>query len=139
MIEFHLDPRSGVAPYLQLVQQVRQALLLGLLSEGDRLPTVKQVVAKVAINPNTVLKAYRELERDGLVAPKPGVGTFVTRTLGEASLSEHGPLRRELEAWLGKARAAGLTEAGIEALFHTTFRETTFGQTTFRETTEEER
>ena len=124
MIEFHLDPRSGVAPYLQIVQQVRQALLLGLLSEGDRLPTVKQVVAKVAINPNTVLKAYRDLEREGLVAPKPGVGTFVTKTLGQASLAEHEPLRRDLEAWLAKARAAGLTDAGIDALFQSTFRTT---------------
>ncbi len=124
MIEFHLDPRSGVAPYLQIVQQVRQALLLGLLSEGDQLPTVKQVVSKVAINPNTVLKAYRDLEREGLVTPKPGVGTFVTRTLGQASLTEHGPLRRELAAWLGRARDAGLAEAEIEALFTSTFRST---------------
>ena len=124
MIEFHLDPRSGVAPYLQIVQQVRQALLLGLLSEGDKLPTVKQVVAKVAINPNTVLKAYRDLERQGLVSPKPGVGTFVTRSLAPASLSDHEPLRQDLRAWLTKARDAGLTEAGIEALFHTTFRDT---------------
>jgi DNA-binding transcriptional regulator YhcF (GntR family) len=124
VIEFHLDPRSGVAPYLQIVQQVRRALLLGLLAEGDRLPTVKQVVARVAINPNTVLKAYRELEREGLVAPKPGVGTFITRTLGEASLTEHEPLRRDLEVWLKRARSAGLTDAGIEALFHSTFRDT---------------
>ena len=82
MIEFHLDARSGVSPYLQLVQQVRQALRLGLLREGDQLPTVKDVVAQLAINPNTVLKAYRELEHDGLVAARPGVGTFVTRDPG---------------------------------------------------------
>ena len=124
MIEFHLDPRSGVAPYLQIVQQVRQALLLGLLSEGDQLPTVKQVVAKVAINPNTVLKAYRDLEREGLVAAKPGVGTFVTRTLSQASLTEHEPLRNDLAVWLKRARAAGLTEPEIEALFTSTFRAT---------------
>ena len=123
MIEFHLDPRSGVAPYLQIVQQVRRALLLGLLVEGDRLPTVKQVVAKVAINPNTVLKAYRDLEREGLVAPKPGVGTFVTKTLAQASPDEHEPLRRQLRQWLDQARAAGLSDAGIEALFHSTFRD----------------
>ncbi|HEV2640655.1 MAG TPA: GntR family transcriptional regulator [Actinocrinis sp.] len=123
MIDFHLDARSGVAPYLQIVGQVRQALLLGLLSEGDKLPTVKEVVAKVAINPNTVSKAYRELEHQGLVAAKTGVGTFVTRTLGQASLAEHGPLQQELRGWLAKARAAGLTEPGIEAMFHSTFRE----------------
>jgi GntR family transcriptional regulator len=123
VIEFRLDPRSGVAPYLQIVQQVRQALLLGLLSEGDRLPTVKQVVATVTINPNTVLKAYRELEIEGLVSPRPGAGTFVTKTLAQTSITEHEPLRRELEAWLDKARAAGLTEAAIDALIRTTVRD----------------
>ena len=124
MIEFHLDPRTGVAPYLQIVGQVRQALLLGLLSEGDKLPTVKEVVAKVVINPNTVSKAYRELEHQGLAAAKPGVGTFITRSLGQASLAEHGPLQEELRAWLAKARAAGLTEPGIEAMLTSTFRAT---------------
>jgi GntR family transcriptional regulator len=122
VIEFHLDARSGVAPYMQLIQQVRQAMRLGLLSEGDQLPTVKEVVAKVAINPNTVLKAYRELEYEGLVAPRPGVGTFVTRTLSDASLAAHGPVREELQRWLAKARQAGLAEESIEALFLSTFR-----------------
>jgi GntR family transcriptional regulator len=105
------------------VRQVRQALLLGLLAEGDQLPTVKEVVAKVAINPNTVSKAYRELEYEGLAAAKPGVGTFIIRSLGDASLAEHGPLQDELRAWLAKARAAGLTEAGIEALIQRTYGE----------------
>ena len=122
MIEFHLDSRSGVSPYLQVVHQVRQALRLGLLREGDQLPTVKEVVARLAINPNTVLKAYRELEHAGLVAARPGVGTFVTKTLSDASLSSHGPLRRDLQRWLIKARAAGLDDESIEALFRDTFR-----------------
>jgi GntR family transcriptional regulator len=122
VIEFHLDGRSGVAPYMQLIQQVRQAMRLGLLGEGDQLPTVKDVVSKVAINPNTVLKAYRELEYEGLVSARPGVGTFVTRTLTDDSLAAHGPLREELRAWLAKARAAGLDNESIEALFVTTFR-----------------
>jgi DNA-binding transcriptional regulator YhcF (GntR family) len=123
VIDFHLDTHSGVAPYLQIVAQVRQALLLGLLSAGDKLPTVKEVVGKVAINPNTVSKAYRELEHQGLVAAKTGVGTFITRSLGQASLAEHGPLQQELRAWLGKARAAGLTEPGIDAMIQNTRRE----------------
>jgi len=122
VIEFHLDGRSGVAPYMQLIQQVRQAMRLGLLAEGDQLPTVKDVVAKVAINPNTVLKAYRELEYEGLVAARPGVGTFVTRSLTDASLAAHGPLRVELKVWLARARAAGLDDESIQALFVTTFR-----------------
>ncbi|HEX9035318.1 MAG TPA: GntR family transcriptional regulator [Streptosporangiaceae bacterium] len=122
MIEFHLDARSGVSPYLQLIHQVRQALRLGLLSEGDQLPTVKDVVGRLAINPNTVLKAYRELEYEGLVAARAGVGTFVTRSLAGSSLAAHGPLRADLEGWLAKARAAGLDEESIEALFLSTFR-----------------
>src|SRR3954465_13035549 len=122
MIEFHLDTRSGVSPYMQLIQQVRQAMRLGLLAEGDRLPTVKDVVAKIAINPNTVLKAYRELEYEGLVTPRPGVGTFVTGSLGDGSFAAHGPLRRELRRWLTSARAAGLDEESIEALFQDTLR-----------------
>jgi GntR family transcriptional regulator len=122
VIEFHLDGRSGVAPYMQLIQQVRQAMRLGLLAEGDQLPTVKDVVARVAINPNTVLKAYRELEYEDLVTARPGVGTFVTRTLTDDSLAAHAPLRDELRAWLARARAAGLDAESIEALFVTTFR-----------------
>ena len=122
MIEFHLDARSGVAPYLQLIHQVRQALRLGLLREGDQLPTVKDVVGRLAINPNTVLKAYRELEYEGLVSARPGIGTFVTRTLSDNSLAALGPLRRELQRWLGKARRTGLDDESIEALFLNTFR-----------------
>ncbi|WP_066364618.1 GntR family transcriptional regulator [Herbidospora mongoliensis] len=123
MIEFHLDGRSGVSSYLQLVQQVRQAMRLGLLREGDQLPTVKEVVAQLAINPNTVLKAYRELEHEGLAAARPGVGTFITKSLTNPSLvAAHGPLRQDLRRWLAKARKAGLDDESIEALFMTTFR-----------------
>jgi GntR family transcriptional regulator len=122
MIEFHLDGRSGVSPYQQIVQQVRNALRLGLLREGDQLPTVKDVVAALAINPNTVLKAYRELEHEALVQARPGRGTFVTRTLTDNTLAAHGPLRQDLRRWLAKARKAGLDEESIEALFLTTFR-----------------
>jgi GntR family transcriptional regulator len=117
VIEFHLDARSGVAPYQQVVQQVRHALRLGLIEVGDQLPTVKEVVASLAINPNTVLKAYKELENLGLAAARPGIGTFVTRTLRDDSLAAHGPLRQDLQHWLSKARRAGLDEESIEALF----------------------
>src|SRR4051812_28125685 len=122
VIEFHLEGGSGLSPYQQLVQQVRHALRLGLLSPGDQLPKVKDVVARLAINPNTVLKAYRELEHDGLVRARPGVGTFVTRTLTTSTLAAHEPLRRDLQRWLTEAREAGLDDESIEALFLTTFR-----------------
>ena len=122
MIEFHLDARSGVAPYRQLIHQVRQALRLGLLHQGDQLPKVKDVVAGLAINPNTVLKAYRELEYEGLVAARPGIGTFVTGTLDGGPLAAHEPLRRDLQRWVARARRAGLDDESIEALFDSTFR-----------------
>jgi GntR family transcriptional regulator len=111
-----------VSPYLQLVHQVRHALRLGLLVEGDQLPTVKEVAAHLAINPNTVLKAYRELEYQGLIAVRAGIGTFVAKTLSDASLAAHGALRRELLAWIQKARRAGLDDESIEALFRDAFR-----------------
>lgn len=122
MIEFYLDNRSGVAPYLQIVRQVRHALRLGMLREGDQLPTVKEVVGTLAINPNTVLKAYKELEHAGLVGARPGVGTFVKRSLGDPSLTAQRPLRQELTRWLAKARREGLDDESIEALFRDTFR-----------------
>jgi GntR family transcriptional regulator len=122
VIEFHLDSRSGVAPYLQLIQQVRQALRLGLLREGDQLPTVKDVSGSLAINPNTVLKAYRVLEYEGLAAARPGVGTFVTMTLTSDSIAAYTELSRDLEGWIGRARAAGLDDESIGAIFQRTIR-----------------
>ena len=121
MIEFHLDARSGVPPYQQVVQQVRHALRLGLLDVGDQLPTVKEVVASLAINPNTVLKAYKELEHAGLVAARAGVGTFVTGTLRDASFAAQGPLRQSLQRWLGQARRAGRTRRASRRCSATSF------------------
>jgi GntR family transcriptional regulator len=116
-LEFHLDNRSGVPPYLQLVQQVKQALRLGFLQPGDQIPTMREVVSRLAINPNTVFKAYRELEREDLVESRPGQGTFVTRSLAGASIASHQVLREQLVQWLQAAEAAGLDEESIRALF----------------------
>jgi DNA-binding transcriptional regulator YhcF (GntR family) len=120
MFEFRVDTTSGVAPYRQIVEQVRHGLRLGLLEVGDQLPTVKEVVAMVAINPNTVSKAYRELELEGLLEGRAGVGTFVVDTLAGPSLAAHGELRRSLTAWIDTARRAGLDDASISALFENT-------------------
>jgi GntR family transcriptional regulator len=122
MIEFQLDPASGVATYLQLVQQVHDALRLGLLEPGDRLPTAQQVVARLAINPNTVLKAYRDLEREGLVRARPGQGTFIIRSLPTTDRAVQARLLGALTDWLGSARAAGLGPDDIEAIYRTAFR-----------------
>ena len=122
MIEFRLEGRSNVVPYLQLVEQVRQALRMGLLSPGDQLPTVREVAGSLAINPNTVLKAYRELELGGLVEGRPGQGTFVLRSLAGPSLASQAGLRRELVAWLRRARKAGLDRDDVVALIETTMR-----------------
>jgi GntR family transcriptional regulator len=124
MIEFHLDPSSGVATYLQIVQQVKEALRLGTIDVGDQLPTVREVVADLAVNPNTVAKAYRELEHEGLVVARQGRGTFVASTLAPASLQHHNALRASFERWLAAAQAAGLDEESIRALISSTLRET---------------
>jgi GntR family transcriptional regulator len=123
MIEFHLDPHSGVSTYLQIVQQVKDALRLGIIDVGDQLPTVREVVAELAINPNTVAKAYRELEREGLVTARQGRGTFVASTLAAASVEHHARLRLELKRWLEAAERAGLEEESIRALMSSTLRE----------------
>ncbi|MCY0943837.1 MULTISPECIES: GntR family transcriptional regulator [Streptomyces] len=115
MLEFRIDRRSGIATYLQIVQQTKQALRLGLLEPGDKLPTAREVVEATAINPNTVLKAYRELEREGLVEAKRGLGTFIRRSLGGSPADS--PLRDELADWALRARTAGMERDDVAALF----------------------
>ena len=122
-IEFRLDPSSGVPTYLQLVQQVEHALRLGYLKPGDQLPKVRDAVASLVINPNTVLKAYRNLETKGLAAGRPGQGTFITATLSQAGLPELTGLRRALSGWVAGADAAGLDESAIVALFSSVLRD----------------
>ena len=123
MIEFDLDERSGVATYLQLVQQVHDGLRMGLLAPGDRLPTAAQVVAKLAINPNTVLKAYRDLEREGLVRARPGLGTFVVGSLPGRDPAVQARFLASMTGWLASARAAGLGPDDVEAIYRTAFRD----------------
>jgi GntR family transcriptional regulator len=123
MIQFRIDPGSGVPTYLQLVHQVEHALRLGYLKPGDQLPKVRDVVASLAINPNTVLKAYKELEIKGLAAGRPGQGTFVQATLSQVALPELATLRRTLTVWLGSAQTAGLDEDGVVALFTSVMRD----------------
>jgi GntR family transcriptional regulator len=122
VIEFQLDPVSGVATYLQLVQQVRDALRLGLLEPGDKLPTAQQVVARLAINPNTVLKAYRDLEREGLVKGRPGMGTFVIRSLPGTDPAAQQRFLAAMTGLLRSARSAGLGPDDIESIYRTAVR-----------------
>jgi GntR family transcriptional regulator len=116
MIAFRIDRHSGVAAYQQLINQVKSALRLGVLQPGDQLPTARQVVAETAVNPNTVLRAYRDLEREGLVDPRPGKGTFVRRSLARPGAAADSPLRAQFVAWLERARAAGLQREDVLAL-----------------------
>lgn len=118
VIEFRIDRHSGVSTYMQIVKQVKQALRLGLLAPGDRLPAAREVVEATAVNPNTVLKAYRELERDGLVEGRRGLGTYVTKSLSsEATAGDDAPLRKELARWMGRAREGGLDVEDVDALY----------------------
>lgn len=116
LIRFRLDRHSGLPVYRQLEEQVRQALRLGLLRPGDQLPPVRDVVEQVAINPNTVHRAYRELEHQGLVEGQPGRGTFVRATPPGASVRDTDRLRAPLAEWMRSARAAGLDDEAIDAL-----------------------
>jgi DNA-binding transcriptional regulator YhcF (GntR family) len=122
VISFRVDSRSVVPPYLQIVQQVRQALRMGLLDVGDRLPAVREVVGATAVNPNTVLKAYRDLEREGLIEARPGHGTFVLKRPPGPPPGTHSRLGRSLARWVRQAREAGLDDESIESLLRVTLR-----------------
>jgi GntR family transcriptional regulator len=122
MISFRVDGRSVVPPYLQIVQQVRQALRMGVLDVGDKLPTVREVVAATTINPNTALKAYRELERDGLIEARAGHGTFVRRRLPGPPPGTHSRLGRSLAKWVREAREAGLDDESMDSLLQVALR-----------------
>jgi GntR family transcriptional regulator len=122
VINFRVDGRSAVPPYLQIVQQVRQALRMGLLDVGDRLPAVREVVAATAVNPNTVLKAYRDLEHEGLIEARPGYGTFVLKRPPGPPPGTHTRLGRSLARWVREARQAGLDDESIESLLRVTLR-----------------
>jgi len=124
MVSFRVEGRSGVPPYLQLVQQVRQALRMGVLEVGDQLPTVREVVEAVAVNPNTVLKAYRDLEREGLVEARAGQGTFVRALPAGPPPGTHSRLGRSLARWVREAREAGLDDESIESLLKVTLQAT---------------
>jgi GntR family transcriptional regulator len=121
-ITFQLNQTPGVPAYLQIVQQVEQALRMGMLRPGDQLPTVKQVVGEVTINPNTVTKAYRELEHAGLVEGRQGVGTFVLRRPQGPPPEEQARLARRLERWVDTARLAGLDDQAMEAMLRSVLR-----------------
>ena len=120
MIELRIDARSGLPAYLQIVQQVKHALRLGLLAPGDQMPTIRELVASLAINPNTVLKAYRELEMEGLIGGRPGQGTFVLQTLPGSSHDELAEMRASLIQWLDRAQELGMDEESVIALFTVT-------------------
>jgi GntR family transcriptional regulator len=122
-IAFRLDPGSGVPTFLQLVHQVEQALRLGVLGPGDQLPTVREVVGELAINPNTVMKAYRELEHRGLAAGRPGQGTFITAALRRVGGPAQDALARRLGEWVRDAVASGLDHEGVEAMFAAALRD----------------
>jgi GntR family transcriptional regulator len=122
LIKFRVEGRSGVPPYLQIVQQVRQALRMGVLTVGDQLPSVREVVAATAVNPNTVLKAYRDLERQGLVEARAGHGTFVRGRLPGPPPGTHSRLGRAMASCVREARAAGLDDEAIESLLRDALR-----------------
>lgn len=115
---FHVDTRAGVPIYLQIVGQVRQAVAMGILSPGDQLPTVRELAVQLTVNPNTVAKAYQELEREGVIETARGRGTFVAQKQPkrqDPERLEH--LRRALDRIFIEAHYIGINSAGLRALF----------------------
>jgi DNA-binding transcriptional regulator YhcF (GntR family) len=113
---FRIDTGSGVPVYRQLIQQVRRDVMLGRVHPGDQLPSLKEVVEALAINPNTVVKAYGELEHEGLVVRRQGVGTFISPTVPALPLASPPGLLNSLLRWIRRAEAAGMSTEQIRAL-----------------------
>ena len=123
-LSFRLDPQSGLAPYRQLVDQVRHAVRTGLLRDGDQLPSVRDVVTQITINPNTVHRAYRELEHQGIAEGRAGLGTFITSGKRVApNVTERASLEHALRDWVIDARRTGLDEETISELMRSALRE----------------
>jgi GntR family transcriptional regulator len=125
---FRFDAGSGVPIYRQLMQQVRRDVMLGRLRPGEQLPTVKEVVEALSVNPNTVVKAYGELEHEGVVLRRQGVGTFVAASPLTASLAVPPQLLSSLARWVGRARQEGLSAEQIRALLAVALDEPTAGE-----------
>jgi GntR family transcriptional regulator len=123
-LTFRLDSQSGLAPYRQLVDQVRLAVRTGLLRDGDQLPSVREVVTQITINPNTVHRAYRELEHQGIAEGRAGLGTFITsRKRVTPNVTERASLEQALRDWVIDARRAGIDEETIRELMRTALRQ----------------
>lgn len=117
-----VDPQSGVPIYVQLVERVRHALAVGTLRPGERLPTVRALAKELAVAPNTVVKAYNELQRAGLVESRPGVGTVVVGDLEEVAREQQiEDLYRRLGVLVRDAVGLGITEDELWERFDTEF------------------
>ncbi|MBV9028065.1 MAG: GntR family transcriptional regulator [Candidatus Eremiobacteraeota bacterium] len=113
-----VDPRSGVPIYLQIIEQVKRSVALGVLQAGEQLPTVKQLSIDLTVNPNTVARAYRELEREQIIETAPGRGSFVRPDgVAESPRVAADIGRAALTAALREAKAVGLGRDEIQALF----------------------
>ena len=113
-----VDPRSGVPIYLQIIEQVKRSVALGVLGDGEQLPTVKQLALDLTVNPNTIARAYRELEREGVIATSVGRGSFVRSDDSDASPRVAAEIGREaLDVALREAKSVGLGRDEVRALF----------------------
>ena len=113
-----VDSRSGVPIYLQIVEQVKRSVALGVLQAGEQLPTVKQLALDLTINPNTVARAYRDLERDSVIETAPGRGSFVRGdgAFDSARSAAADVARDALSVALREAKAVGLSRAEVRKL-----------------------
>lgn len=117
---FTVDPHTGVPIYLQLIEQVKRSVALGVLAPGERLPTVKQLAIDLTINPNTVARAYRELERDGVIETSVGRGSFVSQNGAgdQAAASIIDVASSSVDAAVREAKSMGLKRTHLRELFN---------------------
>ena len=116
---FTVDPHSGVPIYLQLIEQVKRSVALGVLAPGEQLPTVKQLATDLTINPNTVARVYRELERDGVIETSPGRGSFIRANggVGDAKRAAADVAAAAIDSAVREAKSLGLNPADAHDLF----------------------
>jgi GntR family transcriptional regulator len=113
-----VDPRSGVPIYLQIIEQVKRSIALGVLQAGEQLPTVKQLAIDLTVNPNTVARAYRELEREEVIETAPGRGSFVrSNGVTESPKVAAEIAGNALDVALREAKSVGLERGDVRRLF----------------------
>lgn len=117
-MKLFVNPYTGIPLYIQIADQIKKGVLAGILKEGERLPPVRQLAVELLINPNTVAKAYQELEREGIIITRRGSGTFVARAPRKLDrVQKEETIKRKIQELLAEARLLGISRDDLEEIF----------------------